>query len=93
MTTIRLVASLALGFAIATPAIAAEPDTVATTTTAATAAGTTTTAASILPASKTRYCVQLDLTGTRINRVRCETRRNWQAMGVDIDAMLKTSRR
>ncbi|KQN40398.1 hypothetical protein ASG37_00875 [Sphingomonas sp. Leaf407] len=92
MTTIRLVASLVLGLAIATPAIAAEPDTVATTTTAATAAGTTT-AASILPASKTRYCVQLDLTGTRINRFRCETRRNWQAMGVDIDAMLKTSRR
>ncbi|WP_230770466.1 hypothetical protein [Sphingomonas sp. Leaf4] len=92
MTTIRLVASLALGLAIATPAIAAEPDTVATTTTAATAAGTTT-AASVLPASKTRYCVQLDLTGTRINRFRCETRRNWQAMGVDIDAMLKTSRR
>ncbi len=93
MTTIRLVASLALGLAIATPAVAVEPDTVATTTAATATAGKAATGASILPASKTRYCVQLDLTGTRINRFRCETRRNWQAMGVDIDAMLKNERR
>lgn len=93
MTTIRLAASLVLGLVVATPAIAAEPETVATTTAAATATGKAATTPSNAASSKTRYCVQLDVTGTRINRHRCETRRDWQAMGVDIDAMIANSRR
>ncbi len=93
MTTIRLVASLALGLVVATPAIAAEPETVVTTTAAAATVGKAATGPSIVPSSKIRYCIKLDMTGTRINRHRCETRRNWQAMGVDIDAMLANGRR
>ncbi len=33
----------------------------------------------------TRYCMRLELTGTRIEPIRCWTREKWADEGVDVD--------
>ena len=39
------------------------------------------------PAAKEKtYCLQYSLdTGTRINRVECKTKKEWQRLGIDLD--------
>ncbi len=43
------------------------------------------------PAAKEKtYCLQYSLdTGSRINRVECKTKKDWQRLGVDIDDLGK----
>lgn len=43
---------------------------------------------------KTKYCIKLDdMTGSRLSRQECLTRKQWAAQGVDIDEELKNGRK
>ena len=101
MTAIRFAASIVLGLVATTSAFAAEPEAapVAAPTPAVTAA-----AVSALPLTVTltagpaavaykaapnaRYCFRTERTGSRVAPRICKTRKDWTAMGVDLDAAL-----
>ena len=41
-------------------------------------------------ASETKYCLSYDkMTGSRMSKQECRTKRNWAKDGVDVDKMLK----
>ncbi|MDJ0277243.1 hypothetical protein QLH51_10600 [Sphingomonas sp. 2R-10] len=101
MTAIRFATSIVLGLVATTSAFAAEPDAApAATTTAATTAATTVGGGTVTVragkdalaykgARNARYCFRAEaVTGSHIRRTLCNTRANWEAMGVDLDAAL-----
>jgi hypothetical protein len=51
-------------------------------------------AAAEQPASKTQgseqtYCLQLEpITGTRLSRTECKTKKDWALVGIDVDELL-----
>jgi hypothetical protein len=81
MNTIRLAASIVLGLVASTSAFAAEPD-VAVSAPIPVA----TTAAAPVPTRKVLYSFKSEQAGSRINRFRCETRKTWQALGLNIES-------
>ena len=103
MTAIRFATSIVLSLVATTSAFAAEPEAAPSATAAATvtttavtnvAGGTVTVRAgkealAYKGARKARYCVRAEsVTGSRISRTQCNSRANWEAMGVDLDAAL-----
>ncbi len=100
MIAIRFATSIVLGLVVTTSAFAAEPDvapaTAATATTTVTSltGGTVTVRAgeealAYKGARNARYCFRAQtVTGSRISRTQCNSRANWEAMGVDLDAAL-----
>ncbi len=99
MTAIRFATSTVLGLLAATSAFAAEPDNASIPAPVAATAATTTSIAAA-PAAQaartrnTRYCIRSEaVTGSRLRRMDCRTRGTWNAMGVDVDAMLAASGR
>lgn len=102
MTAIRFATSIVLGLVATASAFAAEPvaaPSAATTTNAATTAVTSVTGGTVTVragkealaykgARNARYCFRAETTGSRINRTQCNSRANWEAMGVDLDAAL-----
>jgi hypothetical protein len=101
MTVISIATSIVLGLAATTSAFAAEPE-AAPAATAPQAVATT--AASSLPvivtlaagpaalaykaSPKTRYCFRVARTGSLLTPKVCNTRADWEAEGVDLDAAL-----
>ena len=69
MASYKLVPAIAL--LLATPSLAWQADPVSEGAPAGTAA--------------TRYCMKISLTGSRIEKVKCWTRAEWAAEGVDVD--------
>ena len=98
MTAIRFATSIVLGFVATTSAFAAAPEAApsAPATTAAVtsvANGTVTVRAgkealAYKGARNARYCFRAETTGSHVNRIQCNSRANWEAMGVDLDTAL-----
>ncbi len=101
MTAIRFATSIVLGLVASTSAYAAEPEAAPT---AVPSPVVTSAAASVLPLTVTlaagpaavgykaapnaRYCFRTERVGSRIAPRICKTRKDWTAMGVDLDAAL-----
>ncbi|KQN83922.1 hypothetical protein ASE90_08445 [Sphingomonas sp. Leaf67] len=101
MTAIRFATSIILGLVASTSAFAAEPEAAPA---AAPSPVVSSAAMSALPLTVTlaagpaavgykaapnaRYCFRTERTGSRITPRVCKTRKDWTAMGVDLDAAL-----
>ncbi len=101
MTAIRLATSIILGLVASTSAFAAEPEAAPA---AAPSPVVSSAAMSALPlivtlaagpaavgykaAPNARYCFRTERTGSRITPRVCKTRKDWTALGVDLDAAL-----
>jgi hypothetical protein len=97
MTVISIATSIVLGLAATTSAFAAEPE-AAPAATAPQAVATSLPVIVTLAAGpaalaykaspKTRYCFRVARTGSLLTPKVCNTRADWEAEGVDLDAAL-----
>ena len=99
MTAIRIIASIVLGLAGTTSALAAEPNGAPTPapspvavvgaasvgTSITLAAGSAAVAAAQKASPNARYCFRTETTGSRILTKLCKTRGEWEARSVDLD--------